>query len=253
MKKLFATDLDGTLVVGSDISSENLAAVKKLKEKGNIFAVSTGRPFNGVENLKDNHNIEIDYYILLNGALILDGKKNIIMQKHIKYNVVCDILKNIQKDGMGISVESGFKTYLLTDSDNLPYPNLFRVNSILDVKEDISLISIYMETYNIEQIEDIKDYINGTYGDEVVAYRNTVYIDVVPVGCSKGSGVAAVSKIKSVDDDDIYTIGDSWNDITMFKPYKNSFTFNHVEEDLKYQAKNLVDSVAECIESYILV
>ena len=45
---------------------------------------------------------------------------------------------------------------------------------------------------------------------------------------------------------------DSWNDVTMFNITKNSFTFHHVEEELKEHASYLVDSVADCIEEHIL-
>ena len=83
-------------------------------------------------------------------------------------------------------------------------------------------------------------------------FRNDIYIDIVPLGCSKGNGIKYIAKQEFIKDDYIYTIGDSWNDVTMFNITKNSFTFHHVEEELKEHAAYLVDSVADCIEEHIL-
>ena len=51
---------------------------------------------------------------------------------------------------------------------------------------------------------------------------------------------------------DVYTIGDSWNDVSMFDVTENSFTFDYVEKELKNHANYIVTSVAHCIEDYIL-
>ena len=94
--------------------------------------------------------------------------------------------------------------------------------------------------------------IDKKYEDKIIAYRNDIYIDIVPLGCSKGNGIKYIAKQEFIKDDYIYTIGDSWNDVTMFNITKNSFTFHHVEEELKEHASYLVDSVADCIEEHIL-
>lgn len=247
MKKLLATDLDGTLVVRNTISDENQKAIKELREKNNIFAVSTGRPLNGVAYLEDEYNIKIDYYILLNGAFILDGNKNIIKYDCIKKEVVRNIIDEIETDDMSISIESGYCTYMLSESDELPYPNKKNINGIDEIEEEMSLISVYMPTYSIEKIDQINDFINEKYGQTVIGYRNSNYIDIVPKGCSKGNGVKIVAEKESIKVDNIYTIGDSWNDVTMFEVSNNSFTFNNVEESLKTKTKYIVRSVAECI------
>ena len=52
--------------------------------------------------------------------------------------------------------------------------------------------------------------------------------------------------------DNVYTIGDSFNDVSMFNITKNSFSFPNVEEKLKEHVNFIVDSVSECIEKHIL-
>ena len=252
MKNLLATDLDGTLIMRGKISLENIKSVKNLRENKNIFVVSTGRPFNGVSYLEDEYEMKIDYYILLNGALILDCDKKVIKHKLISKSIIKELLSIYKTDDMKISLESGYYTYLLGKSDHLPYPNNKVINSFEEMREEGSLISIYMPSYNIEKIDIIKDDINHKYGSQVIAYRNSSYIDIVAKGCSKGAGVKFISDKEKIDTNNIYTIGDSWNDVTMFKVSKNSFTFNSVEDALKEETNYLVDDVSECIDKYIL-
>ncbi|GAB6168328.1 sugar-phosphatase [Clostridium carnis] len=251
MRKLLATDLDGTLLKDNNISSENRQAVEKL-QNDNILVVSTGRPYNGITFLKDDHKIEADYYVLLNGALIINKAMEKVKHEIIESKTINDILNDYKEDSMAISVESGYKTYLLTDWDNLPYPNKIRVKAVDNIEEDLSLISIYIPDKSIKYIEDLKNNINSKYGSKVIAYRNDVYIDIVPVGCSKGHGVECVAKRTGIEKSRVYTIGDSWNDVTMFNVTNNAFTFHHVEEELKKHANYLVSSVAECIENFII-
>lgn len=252
MKKLLASDLDGTLVFKNEITLENKNAVKKLNREKEIFIVSTGRPFNGVEFLDKEFSIKIDYYVLLNGALILNKEKEIIKHEFIERKVVEEIMDKHLKKDMKISVETGFVTYLLTEGDQLPYPNLIKVDGLKEVQEDISLISVYCEGYDIEDIEKIKNEINGN-NETIIAYRNSDYIDIVSKGCSKGNGVKFVANEKKILKENIYTIGDSWNDVTMFNITENSFTFHEVEEELKENANYLVESVAQCINEYVLI
>lgn len=251
MKKLLASDLDGTLVLNNEITEKNEKAVKRLNENNELFVISTGRPLNGVEFIEDKFNIKVDYYVLLNGALILNESKEVVKHEKINRDTINSILRKHILDEMLVSVETGYITYLLTEEAELPYPNLIKVKGLEEIKEDISLISIYCREYSIEKIEKIKNEINKNY-DNIVAYRNSQYIDVVPKGCSKGDAVKYIARKKKIENENIFTIGDSWNDLTMFNITKNSFTFHDVEENLKENTNYIVNSVAECIEEYIL-
>ncbi|MGL4875105.1 MAG: HAD family hydrolase, partial [Clostridium sp.] len=122
MKKLLASDLDGTLVFENKMPKENMESVKKLNESGQVFIVSTGRPLNGVDILEEEFNIGIDYYVLLNGALILDKDKKTVLHRKIERKTVEEILDKYIKEDMNVSVETGYTTYVLGKGGNLPYP-----------------------------------------------------------------------------------------------------------------------------------
>ena len=172
----------------------------------------------------------------------------------IPVNTVNSIITDVKSDDSVISVETGYTSYVVygrykedIDWNGLEYEALENIKD-----ENLSLISLYYPESDIEEVEKICRFINEKYSDEVVAYRNTYFIDVVPKGCSKGEGVNYVKERESIDTKDTYAIGDSYNDIPMFKEAGNSFTFETSEDGVKKEVKYIVNSVAEAIKNYCL-
>ena len=151
-------------------------------------------------------------------------------------------------------METGYTSYVVhgrykedIDWNGLEYENLENIKD-----KNLSLISLYYPESDIEEVEKICRFINEKYSDEVVAYRNTYFIDVVPKGCSKGEGVNYVKERENIDTKDTYAIGDSYNDIPMFKESGHSFTFETSEDGVKKEVKYIINSVAEAIKKYCL-
>lgn len=252
--KLFATDLDGTLVHYNKIEEDTLKQVRRLNESGEIFAVATGRPYNSCTFLKDDYGIKVDYFVLLNGGLIIDKDGKVVHHLGISNEILNSIVDEIKCDDVIIGVETGYKTYGVHGRyegemgwEGLEYEDLKNLSH-----EEFSLISIYYPKKEVEYINKVCTEINEKYGDEIIAFRNTNFIDVVPKGCSKGEGVKYIRNREDIDFNDTYVIGDSYNDIAMFKEGANSFSFPKVEEGIKKEVKHIVNSVGEAIEEYFL-
>lgn len=254
MRKLFVTDLDGTLINKKYVSYDNQRYVKKLSKLGHCVAVATGRGNNGVEFLRTIYKIKPDYWIFLNGALIIDKDYNVIKHEAIPFTIVKTIIEENCGKKWRVSVETGFNMFcLINNGKNFPYDVVNPINAIDEAKnEEISLISMYYESNDGKYLDSICETINNEYGDKVVAYRNVSYIDVVPVGCSKGHGVNYVMEKENIPQESAFAIGDSWNDVSMFEVVDNSFTFKNAEEKLQKKTKYVVDSVADCIKNYVL-
>lgn len=254
MKKILASDLDGTLIQNDVVPNYNVYSLHNFKNSGGMFIIATGRPYNGVSELIEKYNLEVDYNVLLNGALIIDKFDNIIHHKTIPFDIIEEITYHVGDFNPKLSFETGFKTYTLGDShENLPYDKKETIYSIDTLNnEKISLISMYFGNTPIEIIDKITNSINTLFNSYCVAYRNTNYIDIVPIGCSKGSAIDYIFSSMNMDYSNLYTIGDSLNDISMFDITKNSFTFHNSEGKLKEYVSNLVSSVSECIEDYII-
>ena len=82
-------------------------------------------------------------------------------------------------------------------------------------------------------------------------YRNQSFIDIVPKDSSKSDGISKALSSYDVKEDNVFVIGDSWNDLSMFEKYKNSYTFSYAEEELKPHATNVVDAFYDCLENIL--
>ena len=68
--KLLATDYDGTLCYGyGDVMPEDLDAIRRWKEAGNLFAVVTGRSGLSIHRELDKYDLNPDFIICNNGGL----------------------------------------------------------------------------------------------------------------------------------------------------------------------------------------
>lgn len=90
-----------------------------------------------------------------------------------------------------ISLETGYDTYTLGNvHENLPYPGKIILDSVEEISEKkVSLISLFFDKIEISSIEKIRNLLNLLFEDKCIVYRNLNYLDVVPVGCSKGDAV----------------------------------------------------------------
>ena len=273
MRIMLASDLDGTLLFKGRVSEENKEALKRFKESGGVFSLSTGRAYNEIKSVIEEIDINPDYFILNNGALILNDRVEVIHKNELNYDITKEILRYIKKYTDMVSVQTGFKSYSVVSNitklkikvkmiiKNLLYGLNYKdervyVKELDDIKnaknQGFTLMAANFAGYKIEEIQKVSEYINNKFSDYVECYRNTVFLDIVPKGCSKGNGIEYVSKIADLNMDNVYAIGDSWNDDTMFQVTKNSFTFTYAEEELQKRTRYVVESVAHCIDRYIL-
>ena len=257
MRKLLAADIDGTLVINGNIKNESIDHIKKFKDKGHAFILCTGRDFANTEYIFNEYNVDVDALVLCNGALILDRDLKEMKKSSINSDVVKDIYREIQGDNSyNFAIVDGYKTYAVGEFklfDNFTYKaESISEEEFLIKDHDVKLISINISDRNCESAEELKDIINEKYKDYVIAYRNQYFIDIAPVGCSKAYGISQlINNLDVNDDDDVFVIGDSWNDLSMFESYKNSYTFNHAEDELKKHTKMVIKEFHNCLEDIL--
>jgi Cof subfamily protein (haloacid dehalogenase superfamily) len=255
MRKLFVTDLDGTLLENHrTITDDNYMYIQKLKDFNHCFAIATGRAYDHIELLTEKYEMDVDYFILLNGALIIDKHNNVIKHEIIPAATIGALISEFYNDDWNAYFSTGFKSFMFSDKQGeIPNPRSMVVKNLKDIMEEkISMLAMSYNKDDIKFVEDICRKINSKFGDVVVAYRNVNYIDIVPLGCSKGSGVEYIKEKEAISQKNTFAIGDSWNDVSMFKSVEHSFTFKAAEKELQTKARYIVDSVAECIGKYVI-
>lgn len=239
--KAFASDLDGTLVFDRKVKDIDKEAIHMFQKK-NMFGVCTGRP---VCSLFDIEDIPFDFYIVSSGALLLDRNKKMI-EEHI-------IDKNLAK---GIFNYYKNKATIIVQTDDLQHFYATGVYSnplltFIESFEDIGDLKVYSISLIFDTNEEAASYVsdvNERY-PLLSGYQNNNSIDIVVKGISKGTGVKAIKKHFNADK--MLGIGDSYNDLPLFKASDYSFTFHSSPDSVKEQVNEVVSSVSEAIHKVI--
>lgn len=259
--KILASDFDGTLLVDKEINKKDIEGIKRLRKEGHKFIISTGRTFLGMKDVLEKYNLEFDYLVLCNGALILDKNLKVIKNSMISFEVVEKIIKEFsQEENTMVYFDNGNGMNLIdnpsVDLNNLEFfaeldVDVASKEDILNLKSGALILSVFATDGSIERAEKIKENLIGMFGEELGIFRNQFFVDIVSKGSSKGNGLTEVLNIEKRDFTDIYTVGDSFNDISMFDITDNSYTFNRAEDGVKMYAKNHIDFVHEIVENII--
>lgn len=235
--KAFASNLDGTLVFDRKVKDIDKEAIHMFQKK-NMFGVCTGRP---VCSLFDIEDIPFDFYIVSSGALLLDRNKKMIEEHIIDKNLAKDIF-NYYKN----------KATIIVQTDDLHHFYATGVYSnplltLIESFEDIGDLKVYSISLIFDTNEEAASYVldvNERY-PLLSGYQNNNSIDIVVKGVSKGTGVKAIKK--HLNANEMLGIGDSYNDLPLFKASDYSFTFYSSPEDIKLQVNDVVSSVSEAI------
>ena len=248
--KLFVSDYDMTLYINRIVDDKVIKAIKRWREKGNIFVIATGRNKFSILEQTHNNNIEFDYIIANNGALIMDKDSNIILKEEIEINDAMEVINYLYNSYEG-SVEISNDNEILSviprkGEHNLPF-KVDRKITIEEAQNIKSITQINKISPDVNKTEIIQDEINNKF-NTVTAYGNITAIDIVRANISKATGIKKLENIlKDKNIEKILAAGDSNNDIDMIKKYDGYVQINAREHIKKITNKyfNLVSDIIE--------
>ena len=242
-------DIDGTVMDYETqiIPEYAVEAIRLLKKNGYIPVVNTGRPIGHV----DPRIRELDFsgWICSCGMeLILDGE--MIYQDYPTLEECKKILEISHECRMAIQTEG--HDSLLFDAD-MPYP----AQGLREV-ERLSAQGIRVEPFqNCDDLAYIKfvtydtpDCRREEFLDRISPYfdaiirRNTL-VEYIKKGHSKAEGMERFLQTLHVPREEIFAIGDSENDLTMFAMAGTTICMGDGVESVKQQADYVTDPVLE--------
>lgn len=248
--KLLASDFDGTLAFKNKIKESDIKKIQDFQKAGHLFGLATGRNLKGILNITQPYGLHFDFLVLASGSKIIDEKGHVFFNKPLSKEIVQKIYLATQysQEYMFFNEnENCIINPLKVKNINIPV-----ITNINELKEnEYSFMAIHFEEGQEEMAQKATDFINEHFGKDVIAYRNTINVDIVHAGCSKGNGVLEIAKHFNLSKEDIYVIGDSLNDITMFDITQHAYSFKHIEETLKSHVNEYVDSVEKCIDDIL--
>lgn len=274
MIKLIASDMDGTLLdAHMSISTENTEAIRMANELGIEFMVATGRNAQEARAALDEAGIDCAM-ITLNGAQVFDRSGKSLFTVPIpspQAMTVMDILdangiyyevatnqglysesqpKRIESFASSIATHMPHLTYKMAiamASANLELLHITYVDSILELLLDDKLEVLKIICFHTEGPR-----ILGPVGKEIsnlgelaVTSSGQNNLEVNHKNAQKGIAVAHVAHERGITLDEVMTIGDNFNDVSMLQTAGVSFAMGNAEIEVKDYAKYLTDTNLE--------
>lgn len=259
MIKLIVSDMDGTLLDSSkNINPEFWDVYEKIKEKGIIFCVASGRQYyNLVENFEA---MKKDlFFIAENGGFVAKGEEE-IYSKALSKEIVENILDKA-KEIKDASVVLGAKhaAYIEDSSDKFMaeiskyYKSIIVVDNLKEVEEDILKVAIYdfdcAETNSYPQYKYLEDQVK-------IIVSSEHWLDVMHKDVNKGAAVAELQKQLNIGKEETLIFGDYMNDYEMMScaEYSYAMANGHPKliETANFKApSNDENGVVRIIKEYI--
>ena len=224
MAKLLISDYDGTYKIKGcndvDIKANN-SAIEKFINCGNKFVISSGRVYIDVLAEIKKYQILVSYFSCANGNAIFDNFSNLISYNKITYK---DILV----------FKEFFQIFDYIKSYN-PYGE----------EDNKNIVEFEIRYKNNEAKEKFKKYLldNCIY-NFYHSVDDPLIIHIFNFKHSKSDSIEMISDIEHIDKNDIYCIGDGYNDLDMIRKY-NGYSIRGTKPDIKKEALGEYNSVAD--------
>ena len=244
--KIFASDLDGTLLNDKkEISSLTLEAVRKVKESGKKFIITTGRPFGEyVQNLKDKLDLNDDYVIVFNGAMVYYGSKLIYS---------CPLTKNDINDLVKFASNFNVNTHIFTTDNEL---HIKESNKYSNYVGETNKSIIHYGDYTFsndaikfsivaddETIQHVIDNIPESFKQRFNIFRSYGFLlEFVNKDVDKINAIKDICKKTNTSLEEVMTFGDEENDFHMVEQAGIGVTPLNGRDKLKKVAKIVCDS-----------
>lgn len=259
MKKIFAFDIDGTLLEEgkSTINNETIKAINTIKENGDIPILSTGRSYS--QSIKIVEQLNLDTYLISSaGAMITnlkDKKDEILSKPSIKIVNYFLELCSKNKRQMNIKLKNNAIKYYFgnSPSEDINKDSLFwkkggtlnpTYNKISNFYNEVNLdevlqVSMKAEPELINNLyENVKKDIEEIDENFTVIIVSDVYLELTDKKWNKGTALEKIRINEEVDSKNVYVVGDSNNDIEMMKMFENSIAMgNSTNEVLSIASK----------------
>ncbi len=199
-RNLLVSDFDNTYYLGDILTYYNNHKIKEFIEKENIFAFATLRSYKIMRQKIKQLNLIFNYLSLCNGSVLLDNNLNLLFEQLISDDIVLKIL-NILKNYKG-----HVSTDLVDSKDEITENDCVRIS--IRVWNPIVKSDILKELKSIEGIQIKTDF-----------FHNIFLIHVLNGSANKANNVRLIADIEKIDKENIFTVGDSKDDLKMIETF----------------------------------
>ena len=243
-KKILFFDVDSTLYShkSNSIPKSAIEAIRIAKENGHIIVLATGRSKKLTDLLDIFKFIDFDYFVTINGTLVLDKNDNIIFSLPCEKEAINNVLKIVDKHNLNLCFINKDDYYLYKDEDkrshlgydplHIPIPEKLEYK-----KEDIYQMNLFCED------EYISEFIDLTGQHLSYSKLDNYGYDVYAKDQTKATGIMHLIEYLGVDKKDTFAFGDGHNDKEMIEFCEVGIAMGNAIEKVKKASNYITDDI----------
>lgn len=255
MIKLLVSDLDGTLIdKKNQVALHDIKALKKLRENNIDICLATGR--------MDNEILEVTkvvgdqfHRVSQNGSFVRTNDHVSLHSQTFEHELAKKLYESAFSDRNITIVCSNDTNFVAQKNDAIHQIDERFFFPIEEQDDMINAIGHSLTPSKISvlghhgEILEMQQSIQDVFHEEVDTFISEKgCLDIMPKNISKGNALLILLKHLQLKPEEIACVGDSFNDIPMFKLTSNSFVISHAHEDVKKEATYVVETVSEAVK-----
>lgn len=260
-------DIDGTLANSKwEITEDNKAPIKRIKDKGIYVVLCSGRSNKDVCEFSKKA-FASDYAISSNGAQIYNYKTNENFYKDdIEYAKLQNIWDYCEKNKLELILNTKDEQYGNKIFCSDMYKEKIIINNITELKEN-EIFQIIINSNNYDDMKKCEDFISKQENLKIANYsrdyinkninsKEPYYIFINSKTTDKGTAINRFLEAMNIKKEETICFGDRINDITMFNSCGKKVAMKNADEDLKKLANYITlsndeNGVGDFINKYM--
>ena len=248
--KLFATDLDGTLMLPGDaIHPRDVAAIRSARERGVLVTIATGRLTSRVHPIARRLGFELPL-LCADGCVVACGATERILKLHALPDAITagalELLAELQLASFVFTSDSihscqrgaRFHAHMQSWAETITAHH--DVRAIAQPAAAVLLLGIGVQESVVHAVRALAEHA-ATIDVTTFESAGQHIVRISPAGTSKGAALAALAAELGVARENVAVAGDYWNDLSMFAYAGRSFAMPHAPEGVRRAATHPLD------------
>ena len=240
MIKLCIFDVDGTLydLKQHRIPDSTILAIQKLKEKGILCCIATGRCHYALG--KALNDLNMDYVIAVNGNVIVDQNQNVLYRQDLDSQEVEKLVSFALENQAGFCLKFIDAIYIYQYPEKIDWFE-GQINSDIGkepFKDGSAMNHHKMASPQSASIHASKHQIEKAFKEsnlDFLQYSEDGF-DVVSKHSSKKTGIEKLMSLCNIKRNEIVVFGDNYNDLEMFQTADIRVAMGNAVDELKQHA-----------------
>lgn len=257
------TDVDGTLITKEKVlTARAVEAVERLRERGVVFCITSGRPPRGLRMFVEPLQLTIAM-AAFNGGVIVRPDLSVIDEKPLPVEIPLPVIESIRAHGLDAWIYTPTEWYVTDpggtrvdrETATVQFPPVVVPNYDGLLHTVVKIVGTSMD---FEAVARCEASIQAEFGARVSAARSQpYYLDVTHPDANKGEIVRRLARYLKVSPRRVATIGDQLNDTLMFRESGLSIAMGNASPEVQRHATFVTTSFgdegfANAVERFIL-